>query len=46
MNDYICVRCGVRYAAAVRPPACCTICEDECEAVYWTVPQVVSSCAA
>ena len=35
MNDYICVRCGVQYAATVRPPAHCHICEDEREAVYW-----------
>jgi hypothetical protein len=29
------VRCGVQYAATVRPPARCAICEDEREAVYW-----------
>jgi hypothetical protein len=32
--NYTCVRCGVRYAATVRPPARCAICEDEREAVY------------
>ena len=35
MANYICVRCGVQYAATVRPPAHCAICEDEREAVYW-----------
>ena len=34
MTNYICVRCGVQYAATVRPPAHCDICEDEREAVY------------
>ena len=34
MVSYICVRCGVQYAATVRPPARCAICEDEREAVY------------
>jgi hypothetical protein len=33
MNSYICMRCGVQYAATVRPPAHCHICEDEREAV-------------
>ncbi len=35
MTNHICVRCGVQYAATVRPPARCAICEDEREAVYW-----------
>jgi hypothetical protein len=35
MVNYICVRCGVQYAATMRPPARCDICEDEREAVYW-----------
>src|SRR3712207_4660848 len=35
MANHICVRCGVQYAATVRPPARCAICEDEREAVYW-----------
>jgi hypothetical protein len=34
MSNYMCVRCGVQYAATVRPPARCAICEDEREAVY------------
>ena len=35
MVNYVCVRCGVQYAATVGPPARCDICEDEREAVYW-----------
>jgi glyoxylase-like metal-dependent hydrolase (beta-lactamase superfamily II) len=35
MANNICVRCGVQYAASVKPPARCAICEDEREAVYW-----------
>jgi hypothetical protein len=29
MNNYICVTCGVQYAASERPPEHCLICEDE-----------------
>lgn len=35
MANYICLRCGVQYAATVVPPARCAICEDEREAVRW-----------
>jgi glyoxylase-like metal-dependent hydrolase (beta-lactamase superfamily II) len=35
MVNYICVRCGVQFAATMGPPARCAICEDEREAVYW-----------
>lgn len=35
MVNHICVRCGVQYAATVKPPSDCAICEDEREAVYW-----------
>jgi hypothetical protein len=34
MVNYICVRCGVQYAATASPPGHCAICEDEREAVY------------
>jgi hypothetical protein len=33
VNNFICVRCGVQYAATASPPAHCDICEDEREAV-------------
>ncbi len=29
MNNYICVTCGVQYAASEEPPEHCPICEDE-----------------
>ncbi len=29
LENYICVTCGVQYAAAERPPQHCAICEDE-----------------
>jgi hypothetical protein len=35
MVNYICVRCGVQYAATASPPGLCAICEDEHEVVYW-----------
>jgi glyoxylase-like metal-dependent hydrolase (beta-lactamase superfamily II) len=33
MENFICTRCGTQYAAIPAPPAACTICTDEREAV-------------
>lgn len=35
MNNYICVTCGVQFAATVEPPSRCPICEDERQFVNW-----------
>ena len=35
MTHYICVTCGVQFAASEEPPAHCPICEDERQYVGW-----------
>jgi glyoxylase-like metal-dependent hydrolase (beta-lactamase superfamily II) len=35
MEHYICVTCGVQYAATERPPERCPVCEDERQYVGW-----------
>ena len=35
MPNYICVTCGVQFAASDRPPTSCPICEDERQYVNW-----------
>jgi glyoxylase-like metal-dependent hydrolase (beta-lactamase superfamily II) len=35
MPNYICVTCGVQYAASDAPPAHCLICEDERQYIGW-----------
>ena len=35
MTHYICVTCGMQFAAADNPPAHCPICEDERQYVGW-----------
>lgn len=35
MPNYICVTCGVQYAASDAPPAHCVICEDERQYIGW-----------
>jgi hypothetical protein len=32
---WICATCGVQFEAAVQPPRCCPICEDERQYVGW-----------
>jgi hypothetical protein len=44
MQNYICVTCGVQYAASETPPAHCAICEDERQYLgyngqQWTTPE-------
>ena len=39
MNNYICVTCGVQFAASEEPPALCPICQDERQYVNWNGQQ-------
>jgi glyoxylase-like metal-dependent hydrolase (beta-lactamase superfamily II) len=39
MLNYICVQCGVQFAASEAPPASCPICEDERQYVNWNGQQ-------
>lgn len=35
MDNYICVQCGVQFAASKTPPAACPICEDDRQYANW-----------
>jgi len=39
MTNYICVTCGVQFAASAEPPALCPICQDERQYVNWNGQQ-------
>ncbi|MCW5849083.1 MAG: MBL fold metallo-hydrolase [Anaerolineae bacterium] len=39
MTHYVCVTCGVQFAASAQPPAHCPICEDERQYVGWAGQQ-------